>query len=90
MKGDAAPDRAGSPAIVDDDRQNQTPKPDNRQEQRQAEDETQRALVRALEAATATGDFDAVRVIVDELRARRLERSGVVDLAARARKGGAR
>ena len=40
------------------------------------------ALVRALERASAAAEWDAVRMIADELRARRLVGATVVDLAS--------
>ena len=43
-------------------------------------DPVESALTDALTKAVATGSFDAVRAIVDELAARRKARAGVVDL----------
>ena len=42
--------------------------------------EVEASLVRALERASAPGQWDAVKLIADELRARRLVRDGVPEL----------
>lgn len=54
-------------------------------------DPVEGALLRALEVATRAGHLEAIMKIVEELRARRVERAGlaVVDLVAeRERRGG--
>jgi len=43
-------------------------------------------LVRALDRASAAGEWDAVKILAEEMRARRLSASAVPDLAARVRR----
>ena len=43
--------------------------------------EVEAALVRALERASAAGQWEAVKLLADELRARRLALTSVVDLS---------
>ncbi|MBK6694819.1 MAG: hypothetical protein IPG50_21810 [Myxococcales bacterium] len=50
-------------------------------------DRVEEGLARALEAATAAGRFDVVAQVAEELKARRLAREGVADLATARRKG---
>lgn len=51
--------------------------------------DTEAALVNALSAATAAGQWDVVTMLAEELRARRLAKDGIPSLDAARKKGGA-
>jgi hypothetical protein len=88
LKLNADDDHADSPAIVDLPPPENTAIRDFRPELRPDFDATETALTTALTAATIAQDFDTVKTIVEELRARRLTREGVADLAGERRRRG--
>jgi hypothetical protein len=53
------------------------------------QDALEMALAKALEGATAAGQFDVVALLAGELQARRLAREGLAKPDAKKRRGGA-